>query len=225
MTAAKTYMCPYCGKNELETTKTAPFIRGFLIAYRLGYKTLLGCRSCVRKEIFKEVGLSSLVGWFSITALLINPFLLLYNIIQGIFVFPNPDKVNKKLQEAGLAPQRKKVDLTQTGYTLATAMIAVDGKIEPEEVQAAKQIGQKILTDFDPQAFQKVVDNYQNLPAVDTLAILLKDALTSEGKQVMYKYLLAIAAADGNIATEEKALLTQVAQGMGMQVKTAVTAS
>ena len=78
------HTCPHCKSNKVETIAKAPYVRGFLLAYQLGSKTFIGCTSCVRKKIFKEVGLSMLLGWLSISALIINPFLIIWNLIQGL---------------------------------------------------------------------------------------------------------------------------------------------
>lgn len=96
------YACPHCGTREMTCQITVPFIRGFLLAYQTGSKRFLGCVRCVRVQILKEAGLSALVGWFSITAVIVNPAFILYGLSRAILLWENPEKVRKTLREAGL---------------------------------------------------------------------------------------------------------------------------
>lgn len=212
------HSCPYCGDKNIETIATAPYVRGFLLAYQMGYKSFIGCVSCVRKKLFGEAGLSALVGWFSITSLIINPFLIIYNLFQGAFLKSNPAKVKDKLNEMGIPLNPAEVNLTQIGYTLAAAMVLADGKVEAEEIKAAEVIGEKIFDDFDEAAFHVLLKGHRELPDITDIARMLKDYLDDDGKKTLFKYLLAIAKSDGTIAPEEKALLVLVAQNMGMDM-------
>ena len=74
------YPCPYCHQKPLETVATAPYVRGFIAAYQAGSKTFIGCVPCVRKKVLGEAALSLFIGWFSITALILNPFMIVYNL-------------------------------------------------------------------------------------------------------------------------------------------------
>jgi hypothetical protein len=96
------YACPHCRQRELNCQITVPFIRGFLLAYQTGTKRFLGCVSCVRMQLLKEAGLSALIGWFSISAVIVNPLFITYGILRATFLWANPDAVNKTLREAGL---------------------------------------------------------------------------------------------------------------------------
>ena len=93
------FPCPYCKNASLETTASAPYVRGFLVAYQIGSKAFIGCTSCVRKKVWGEAFLSMLIGWFSITALVINPFMIVYNLIRGCFIGENKKSVAKKLEQ------------------------------------------------------------------------------------------------------------------------------
>ena len=72
-------LCPVCKNAELDTVTSAPYIRGMLLAYTFGTKRFVGCQPCVRKQLAGEVGVSMLAGWFSITALVVNPMCILWN--------------------------------------------------------------------------------------------------------------------------------------------------
>ena len=45
------YACPYCEESKIEAAATAPYVRGFLIAFQYGTKSFVGCTSCVRKKL------------------------------------------------------------------------------------------------------------------------------------------------------------------------------
>jgi uncharacterized tellurite resistance protein B-like protein len=208
------YPCPFCKSKSLECTATAPYVRGFLIAFQLGYKSHIGCVSCVRKRVLGEAGLSALIGWFSITAIIINPFLILYNIIQSFFVSKSPQSVNKRLAEMGLPLDPKVVNVNQVAVALAASMVLADGKVDQEEIRIAEELGEKLVGKFDEDTFRMILSNNKTVPSATDLASMLNDTLDNEGKQRILKYLAAIAAADGSVDPKEQQLLDQIAANM-----------
>lgn len=210
------YKCPYCNSNYLETSAKLPFVRGFLLAVQHGHKTLVGCRSCVKSELLKETGKSALIGWFSPSALILNPIFILYGIGRAAFVRTNLDAVRKVLKEAGVPEPAAPLNFTQVAYSLAASVIAADRKVLPEEIALASDIGQKILEGFDDTAFRSTVSNHSNLPEPAELALLLREALTEEGRSLMLRYLLAIAHADDEFSVEEQRLIATIAANLGL---------
>ena len=210
------YKCPYCRTNDLQTSAKLPYVRGFLLAVQHGHKQLVGCNPCVRSELLKESGKSALIGWFSPTALILNPIFIVYGLGRALFVRTNLDAVRKVLKEAGIPEPAKPLNLVQVAYSLAASMIAADKKILPEEIALASEIGTRILEGFDAAEFRKTVDNHKNLPEPAELAGLLREVLTEDGKVLVYRYLLAIAQADKEISQEETALLALVADKLGL---------
>ncbi len=210
------YKCPYCNSNYLETSAKLPFVRGFLLAVQHGHKTLVGCRPCVKSELLKETGKSALIGWFSPTALILNPIFILYGIGRAAFVRTNLDAVRKVLKEAGVPEPAAPLNLTQVAYSLAASVIAADRKVLPEEIALASEIGQKILDGFDDAAFRSTVANHNNLPEPAELALLLRDALTEDGRSLMLRYLLAIAHVDDEFSAEEQRLIATIAANLGL---------
>jgi hypothetical protein len=210
------YKCPYCRVGYLETAARLPYVRGFLLAVQHGHKQLVGCKSCVRSELLKESGKSALIGWFSPTALILNPIFIVYGVGRSLFVRTNLDAVRKVLKEAGIQEPTEPLKLVQIAYSLAASMIAADKKVLPEEIAVAAEIGARILDGFDADEFRKTVDNHKNLPEPAELAGLLRDVLTEEGKVLVYRYLAAIAHADQEVSAEEDALLATVARKLGL---------
>lgn len=210
------YKCPYCRTNYLQTSAKLPYVRGFLLAVQHGHKRIVGCTPCVRSELLKETGKSALIGWFSPTALILNPIFIVYGLGRTLFVRTNLDAVRKVLKESGIPEPAQPLNLVQTAYGLAASMIVADKKILPEEIALASEIGSRILDGFDDAEFRKTVDNHKKLPEPAELAGLLREVLTDEGKVLIYRYLLAIAQADEEVSAEERALLATVMDRLGL---------
>jgi len=208
------YICPYCQKRHVQTAVKTPFVRGILLMYIMGRKQFVGCVPCVRLKILKEVGWSLLIGWFSLTALVINPFLIIFNLIRAIFVHPNVEKVHKILKRAGVPTDPSYIRVTSLSYGLASAMITADGKIEDEEVVIAEEIGKKLFEDFNTEEFRETVYEYKHLPSAEDLAGIIKDGLDDISKSMIFNYLYSIANADGEMAKEEAELLERIAEKM-----------
>jgi len=210
------YKCPYCNVNYLQTAAKLPYIRGYVLAYQQGHKMLVGCNPCVRTQLLKETGKSALLGWFSISALIVNPFLILYGLGRACFVRTNLEAVRKVLREANIPEPAEPLNLVKIGYSLAASMIAVDKKILQEEIALASDIGARIFEGFDAAEFRKTVENHKTLPEPAELAGLLREALTEQGRVLIYQYLQAIAHADSEFSKDEQALLDVVAHKLGL---------
>jgi uncharacterized tellurite resistance protein B-like protein len=205
------YLCPYCEKNHLQSVATLPYVRGFLLAVQHGRKKLVGCRSCVRKQIYKETGISSAIGWFSPTALILNPIFIVYGLARGAFVTTNLTAVRQALKEAGIPEPEQPVNILSVAYGLAASLIAADGKILPEEVAVASELGHRVFENFSDSDFQATLDNHKSLPGPEEYAGMLNRVLKDEDKVTVFRYLVAIANADNEIAEAEQKLLDRIA--------------
>ena len=210
------YKCPYCRTNYLQTSAKLPYVRGYLLAIEHGHKQIVGCTPCVRGQVLKETGKSALLGWFSPTALILNPIFIIYGLGRSLFVTTNLEAVRKVLRESNIPEPAKPVNIVQIAYSLAASMIVADKKILEEEVALASEIGARILDGFDAAEFRRTVDNHKKLPEPAELAGLLRDVLTDDGKVLVYRYLEAIAHADAELSAEERSLLATVADKLGL---------
>ncbi len=214
------YPCPHCNINALEATASTPYVRGYVIFFEYGSKNHIGCTSCVRKNVMKEIGLSFLIGWFSPKSLLINPLLIVFNTMKLPFIKVNHQKVRTTLRKANIPLNREdEVDVTSLGYCLAARMIMADGKVEEEEIEAAARIGKNIFANFNMRNFTKTMEQAKDLPSAQNVANILKDTLNDEGKQLICSYLLAIAASDGHIDQKEEELLVTIAHNMNFDLE------
>ncbi|MFA7481642.1 MAG: TerB family tellurite resistance protein [Vulcanimicrobiota bacterium] len=212
-------LCPVCKNAELDTVVSAPYIRGMLLAYTFGTKRFVGCNRCVKKQLAKELGVSMVVGWFSLTSLLVNPVCILWNGARLPFLRANPRKVADLLAEFGIdtSEPAARVDIPRVAASLAAAMVNADGKVGEDEILVAVEIGQKLFDGFDLELFRDVLLNSQSLPNPTQLASVLRDYLTEDGKVAVQKYLVAIAVADGSVAPQEIDILRNVSFAMGLQ--------
>ncbi|PRQ02257.1 Tellurite resistance protein TerB [Enhygromyxa salina] len=209
-------ICPYCNERDIETVATIPYVRGRVVAYTLGVKKFMGCRRCVRRSIYKEVGVSSLVGWFSVTAVVLNPVMITYGAVRGLLVRSDESGVERALEQAGIPGEGMAVDPLRVAYGLAAAMIAADGKVEDEEVAIAIEVGRQLFAEFAADDFFRVMANHKDLPGVAELAHLLAQILEDKEKSLVFGYLAEIAASDGHVADEERAMLEQVRTKLGL---------
>jgi uncharacterized tellurite resistance protein B-like protein len=214
------HRCPYCNERELETVATVPYVRGRLFGRALGVHKFMGCSRCVRRSIYKEVGVSSIAGWWSVRAALLNPVMITYCVVRGVFVRPNPVAVRRALEQAGVPEAGMEADPLRVAYGLAAAMIAADNKIEQEEVSVAIEVGRQLFADFKADEFFRVLANHKHLPGVAELASLLGGILEEEERALVFGYLAEIAASDGDVAIEERAMLEQVRANMGLDEDT-----
>jgi tellurite resistance protein len=219
----KSLPCPICGTRPCETSAKAVWVRGFLLAYQISRKQLIGCVQCVRGELLKEAGMSAILGWFSITAIFINPVLIVYNLIRSLTVRENPEAVARKLTELGINPSSEEVSLLQITYSMIASLIAADGKLDPSEIQVATNIGTDLFDSFSIDQFKKTCERHQELPTPMDLGLMLRDILEEESKALLFRYAVAVSQADGSISPEEEAVLLAIADGMDFDINSLTT--
>ncbi|MEL6980312.1 MAG: TerB family tellurite resistance protein, partial [Pseudomonadota bacterium] len=81
----------------------------------------------------------------------------------------------------------------------------------PVEIQAAEIIGKRLFQDFDSVSFREVFEHLDELPSFESVAAVLDGGLETGDKKRLLAFLLEIAAADGEISVEERALLNGAA--------------
>ncbi len=213
----ESYSCPYCNQRPLEAVASAPYVRGLIVVMLFGTKTFIGCVPCVRGRVLGEVGWSMLLGWFSPKSLIINPFLIVYNLFRGTLVGANPAGVAKKLRELGLPEKPSFVNVQAVGVALAASMILADGQIDEEEIVAAEKAGDGVFEGFDEAGLRMILQHGKDLPPAEDLAAMLHNVLDDEGKTKVMVFLSEIAIADGNVSPEERHLLERIASALGVR--------
>ena len=101
-------------------------------------------------------------------------------------------------------------------YSLAAAMLRSDGSLDPAERQTAERIGMQFFEEFDPSEFREHCENPRERLTPVQLSEAIRARLPAGTRARIFKYLCAIALADGEIAPEETALLARIADAMGV---------
>jgi hypothetical protein len=101
MTAERTepLVCSKCNMAPGDSTAKIIWVRGWLVMSRFTQRHVVGCNRCVRRRLLREAGASLLLGWFSPTAIVCNPFLILRNLYLGLTVKPDPEAVARLIRE------------------------------------------------------------------------------------------------------------------------------
>ncbi|MDP6816076.1 MAG: TerB family tellurite resistance protein [Alphaproteobacteria bacterium] len=92
-------------------------------------------------------------------------------------------------------------------YALAATMIGADGRIEEAEIATAVRVGSSLVLQFDTEKFRQTCNNLDGLPNFARVVETLGDVLDDTEKDLLVDYLQQIAAADGEVADEEAALI------------------
>ncbi len=210
-------MCPHCMAEPMDSSSPVPWVRGVVVAMMFGWRTEVGCNTCVRAAHRSEAAKSALIGWFSLYAVFINPVLIAYNLLMGFVKGKNPDKVDRMLEKAGLGSAE--VSYTAACYGLGAAMISADGKVEKSELRTAAALGDALVPNFDLMDFTATVKEQKLLPSPAILAQMLEPELTIAEKERLVAYLTAITVADGKIDRKEVELLEVVVEKIGLPVE------
>lgn len=208
--------CPYCSARLIETIATLPVVRGNAkgLGARFRTMTLAGCRVCVRKKLVMESVRSGLEGWGSLGSALANPVLITYGLARACIVRRDPERVQRLLEAAGIA--EPPVRPVRIAYGLAAALICADGTVDAREIDIARAIGKQVFAEFDDSEFDAVIATSRNLPGPADLARVLGSLVEPGTKEAVYRFLVAIAAADSAVVAEEQAMLKAVAENLGL---------
>lgn len=209
--------CPFCGAGVIEAIATLPSVRGDGHGFGASFttRTLAGCKPCVRKQLISGSLRSCVEGWGSVGAALANPVLIVYGLARACAVRQDPERVQRMLEAAGIA--QPPVEPVRIAYALAAAMIRADGQIDYGEIDTASSIGKQVFSDFNDKDFLETVAANSDLPRPADLAHVLNGIVDYKTKNAVYRFLVAIAAADRQVVAEEHAMLQTVAHNLGLE--------
>lgn len=128
---------------------------------------------------------------------------------------------HKLVLDSGLAklPQDRPAPdpILDAAYVLAVTMIFADERVERAEIGIAESIGARLFQNFDPVTFRELFDVRDQLPSFDSATAILDEVLVPANKKRVLAFLTEIAAADGDIHAEERALLNRAAARWGLR--------
>lgn len=209
--------CPYCKARMIEAIATLPSVRPAddRISARFATRSIAGCKLCVRKQLLIETLRSGVEGWGSLGSAAANPVLILYGLARAGFVRNEPERVTRMLEAAGVA--EAPVKPVRIAYALAAALIRADGRVDYGEIDIASSIGKQVFADFNDADFLATVAANNDLPSPDDLAHVLNGIVDHKTKNAVYRFLVAIAAADNKVVAEERTMLRSVAENLGLE--------
>lgn len=111
-------------------------------------------------------------------------------------------------------------DLPTVAAALAASLVAADGVIDDNEKRVANNLGSEMLPGFNTLIFETLLDGIDELPSAAQIASHMKGLLSSEDKNNIMKYLIALANADDRVVDVEKQELQAVARGLGVEMPT-----
>jgi uncharacterized tellurite resistance protein B-like protein len=94
--------CPYCGERPIEQAAKAVRVTGFLLAYSIKRKTVIGCGQCTRGELLKAAAGTMLTGWWSLTSAIMNPFVILWNLVRAPYNRGPTSGLVETIEEEGI---------------------------------------------------------------------------------------------------------------------------
>ena len=89
----------------------------------------------------------------------------------------------------------------------AAVMVCADGKVQPSEIAEAEDKGKKMISHFNSLEFRESCLSPETLPTVGALTKLMKEVFNEKNVSQLTEFLTSIAAADGNISSEEQAFI------------------
>ncbi len=89
----------------------------------------------------------------------------------------------------------------------AAVMVCADGEVQPSEISDAEIKGKKLISYFNCLEFRESCLSPETLPSVDHVSELVKEIFGNEAIKELRSFLKSIAEADGEVSSEEQALI------------------
>lgn len=208
--------CPMCNGAPLETVRTIPYFRGFLVVFQHGEKRSAGCTSCVRKRMLGEVLRAVGYGWFSPKALVCTVVVTPITLVRAMAVKRDDRAVTALLDELGVPTNQHGIRMTNALVSIAAAAVHADKEVHPAEVQAAVDFLSMACPDEPAQDVANKIVEWKGGLNVDESATMLSQHLDTSQREVVLNMLCSIAHSDGDIAKSERKIWKRVAARFGI---------
>ena len=161
------------------------------------------------------VYLLAALGGALMVALLLVVFVLRRRNGGSETVFEKVEKAHENDRLGQLVKSREDSFLNIV-YGLAAAMVVADGQVAQSEIDMAEKLGARLISNFDNQAFLKVVKGHKQLPRFNDMVDAVAPLLPLEAKAEIFDYLQAIATSDGQISPDERHYIHHVEVQFGL---------
>ncbi len=219
--------CPHCETRNIDTVRSAWYIRGFLLFAQWGSHTYVGCQSCTRNKVIRNLALTSFIGWWCFPWGFGTPVVLLQN---GFSILSGPDRSALSAFLAKQGIDIDQVELDESGHavgqdrlieavlTVLHRMVWADGDADTREIEVGTGIAVRMLGDLIKPAEIGLALSNPDAPGVIDPSVLPDDA-----RQITMKAAAAVAAADDVIDEAEVQTLREL--GETLQVSEALVQS
>jgi Zn-dependent protease with chaperone function/tellurite resistance protein len=92
----------------------------------------------------------------------------------------------------------------------AAHLVCADGQVLPSEISMAEQLGEQLVPNFSQLEFRESCSNPGTLPSKDALLELIEAVFDQESRNLLVKFLTAIAESDGDISQDETQFIESI---------------
>lgn len=230
--AAVDVPCPHCGERPIEQAAKAYGVAGFLIAYRLSRRTHVGCGTCTRRKCWGSAAKTAVTGWWSITCIIINPFLIVWNLLRGLVNRGPTAGLVSLLEESGVSVSylADPAEFEPGGHVddellvnglaqLGCAVMLADEDAGEAEAALIRDELAGLAPDRSTAELETLIEEtVQTRPEVEDVADALGNLLSLEGRDAALGLATRVAAADGDIDDREVSMIEELAAALGMDV-------
>lgn len=224
--------CPHCGERPIEQAAKAYGVTGFLIAYRLKRRTHVGCGRCTRRKCWGSAAKTAVTGWWSISCIIINPFLIVWDLLRGLVNRGPTEGLVSLLEESGVAvsflPDAAAYDpdthvddelLVNGLVKLGCAVMLADEDAGDAEAAVIRDELAGLAPERSAAELEELIEETaQTNPQPEDVADALGNVLTLEGQNAAVGLATRVAAADGDIDEREVSMIEDLAGALGMDV-------
>lgn len=113
-------------------------------------------------------------------------------------------------------PEDRSIGIEGIMYALAASVITADRVVEDDELAVAGAIGQQLFENFNIDELRSICSNKDQIPEGTKLAGMINDHLTDEGKEIIVKFLAAIASSSSQDNKEGLAVVGDIKEVWGV---------
>ncbi|WEL22396.1 TerB family tellurite resistance protein [Halorhabdus sp. BNX81] len=210
--------CPHCGERPIEEGTRAYQLTGLVLLYRWRSIRVVGCHDCVSSRLRRTAAKTMVTGWWSITTFLVNPFLIVWNLGRSLYNRGPTDALATALAESGLPrdwltdradfdPEENTGDelLVDALIEVGCRVMLADGTPSQSEAAVIRDTVLETFPEYDADEIESRIQSAAERDgsleaATDGLSALL----TRPAREAVLALAAQVAAAKGEIGTDEK---------------------
>mgnify|MGYP000398041503 CR=1 FL=1 len=231
--------CPHCGERPIEEATRAYRLTGLVLLYRWHSVRVVGCHSCVASRLRWTAAKTMVSGWWSITTFFVNPFIILWNLGRSLYSRGPTDTLATALAESGL-PQDWLTDradfdpdedagdelLVDALIQVGCRVMLTDGTASPSEAAVIRDTVVDAFPDYDSAEVESRIQSAAERDApIEVVVEGLSTLLTRPAREAVLALAAQVAAADGELDTDEKRQFQTLADELDVDLDPAAVAT